>query len=139
MPGESGKTYIRNISITGLPGTVVTVDPNSGLLDHAISSRRYKEGIKPMDTANEAVFSLKPVTYRHKKKIDPSQSPAFGLIAEEVAQVNPDLVARNSEGQPESVHYEMVNAMLLNEFLKEHRRVEQLEKQVEALTAGLQK
>src|SRR4029077_7445294 len=85
-------------------------------------------------------------TYRYNKEIDPSQSPAFGLIAEEVAEVNPDLVARNPQGQPESVHYEMVNAMLLNEFLKEHRTVQELktmvvqqQKQIEMLTAGLQK
>ncbi len=79
-----------------------------------------------MDNASQALFALKPVTYHYKKEIDPSQSPAFGLIAEEVAEVNPNLVAHNSQGQPESVHYEMVNAMLLNEFLKEHQTVEEL-------------
>src|SRR5438046_10221014 len=77
-----------------------------------------------MESTSEALYQLKPVTYRYKKEIDSTQSPAFGLLAEEVAEVNPALVARNSEGQPESVHYEMVNAMLLNEFLKEHRKVE---------------
>jgi len=99
-----------------------------------------------MGKASEALFALKPVTYHYKKEIDATQSPAFDLIAEEVAKVDPGLVARNAQGQPESVHYEMVNAMLLNEFLKEHRKNEQqeatitrLEKQVEALTAGLQK
>jgi hypothetical protein len=99
-----------------------------------------------MNNGSESLYRLKPITYRYKKEIDATQSPAFGLIAEDVAQVNPDLVARNSKGQPESVHYEMVNAMLLNEFLKEHRKVQQLEanaaqqqKQIEALTAGLQK
>jgi septal ring factor EnvC (AmiA/AmiB activator) len=81
-----------------------------------------------MDSASEALYRLKPVAYRYKKEIDRTQSPAFGLIAEEVAEVNPNLVACNSHGQPESVHYEMVNAMLLNEFLKEHRKVESLEK-----------
>src|SRR5439155_24899303 len=80
-----------------------------------------------------------PFTYRYKKAIDPPQSPAFGLIAEEVAEVNPNLVARDAKGQPESVHYEMVNAMLLNEFLKEHQTVQELKKQVAELTAGLQK
>jgi hypothetical protein len=68
---------------------------------------------------------LNPVTYRYKSEIDPTQSPAFGLIAEEVAEVNPELVAYNTHGQPESVHYEMINAMLLNEFLKEHRKNEE--------------
>ena len=99
-----------------------------------------------MKSDSEALYQLKPVTYRYKKEIDRTQSPAFGLIAEEVAKVNPNLVACNSHGQVESVHYEMVNAMLLNEFLKEHRKVQELEanaarqeKQIEALTNGLQK
>jgi hypothetical protein len=128
--GESNHTYIRNIKDTTVSGAgtdAVTVDLTTGLLGHLTSSRRYKEDIRPMDKASEAVFALKPVTYHYKKEIDPSQSPAFGLIAEDVAQVNPDLVARNSKGQAESVHYEMVSAMLLNEFLKEHRKVEKLE------------
>jgi hypothetical protein len=94
------------------------------LLGHATSSRRYKEDIKSMDKASEALYRLKPVTYRYKKEFDATQRPAFGLIAEEVAEVNPDLVAHNVKEQPESVHYQMVNAMLLNEFLKEHRKVE---------------
>jgi septal ring factor EnvC (AmiA/AmiB activator) len=78
-----------------------------------------------MDKASEALFGLKPVTFRYRKNIDPTQMLAFGLIAEEVEKVNPDLVARNADGQPESVRYEYVNAMLLNEFLKEHRKVEE--------------
>ena len=78
-----------------------------------------------MNDASEALYQLKPVTYRYKKEIDPTQSPAFGLIAEEVAEANPALVAHNAKGQPESVHYEMVNAMLLNEFLKEHRKTKE--------------
>jgi hypothetical protein len=80
-----------------------------------------------MADSSEALYRLKPVSFRYKKDIDRTQSPAFGLIAEEVAEVNPDLVAHNSQGQPESVHYGMVNSMLLNEFLKEHRKVEKLE------------
>ena len=97
-----------------------------------------------MNKSSEVVYQLEPVTYRYKKDIDRTQSPAFGLIAEEVAKVNPNLVARNSQGQPESVHYEMVNAMLLNEFLKEHKKVEELQatvaqqqKGMEVLTAQL--
>jgi Chaperone of endosialidase len=139
---ESQHTYIGNINTTSVSGggtDTVTINLTTGLLGHLSSSRRYKENIKPMESTSEALYQLKPVTYRYKKEIDSTQSPAFGLIAEEVAEVNPALVARNSEGQPESVHYEMVNAMLLNEFLKEHRKVDKLEKQVEALTAGLQK
>jgi hypothetical protein len=138
VAGEANHTYIRNVKDTTVSGSgtdTVTVDLSTGLLGHLTSSRRYKENIKPMDKASEALFALKPVTYRYKKQIDPSRSPAFGLIAEEVAQVNSDLVARNSKGQPESVHYEMVNAMLLNEFLKEHRTVQELRKQIAALTA----
>jgi trimeric autotransporter adhesin len=145
VAGETNKTYIRNINTTNVSGGVadsVTVDLGTGLLGHLTSSRRYKEDIQPMDKASEALYRLKPVTYRYKKEIDRTQSPAFGLIAEQVADVNPDLVARNSQGQPESVHYEMVNAMLLNEFLKEHRRVEaqqatiaELKNEIETLVA----
>ena len=160
VPGESNHTYVRNLNITSVSGggaDTVTVDLGTGLIGHLSSSRRYKQNIKPMDNTSEALYRLRPVTYRYKKDIDRTQSPAFGLVAEEVAQVNPALVAHDANGQPESVHYEMVNAMLLNEFLKEHRRVQELEatvtqqrkdseatavrqqKEIEALTAGLQK
>ena len=147
VAGENNHTYIRNINNTSVSGAgtdLVTVDLTTGLLGHLSSSRRYKEDIKPMNKSSEVVYQLKPVTYRYKKDIDRTQSPAFGLIAEEVAKVNPNLVARNSQGQPESVHYEMVNAMLLNEFLKEHKKVEELQatvaqqqKGMEVLTAQL--
>jgi hypothetical protein len=163
VSNETNHTYIRNVNTTNVSGgstDVVTVDITTGLLGHLTSSRRYKDEIKPMEKSSEALYRLKPVSYHYKKEIDSSQSPAFGLIAEDVAEVNPNLVARNSQGQPESVHYEMVNAMLLNEFLKEHKafvaeqhKVQQLEanaarqeaniaqqqKKIEALTAGLQK
>ena len=147
VAGENNHTYIRNINNTSVSGAgtdLVTVDLTTGLLGHLSSSRRYKEDIKPMNKSSEVVYQLEPVTYRYKKDIDRTQSPAFGLIAEEVAKVNPNLVARNSQGQPESVHYEMVNAMLLNEFLKEHKKVEELQatvaqqqKGMEVLTAQL--
>jgi trimeric autotransporter adhesin len=134
VPGvanEVGHTYISNISSTVQPpgGNVeyVTINLDNRLLGHSSSSQRYKQDIKPMTNASEALYQLKPVTYRYRNEVDPKQSTAFGLIAEEVAEVNPALVARNSKGQPESVHYEMVNAMLLNEFLKEHRKVQQQE------------
>ena len=143
------QTYIRNINHTSVSGgnaDYVTVDLTTGLLGHLSSSRRYKEQIKPMNHASELLYRLKPATYRYKKEIDRIQSPAFGLIAEEVAEVNPGLVACNAQGQPESVHYEMVNAMLLNEFLKEHKVVQEQgaiiarqQKQIDALIAGLQK
>jgi hypothetical protein len=140
--GESNHTYIRNVNITSVSGggaDTVSVDLVTGLIGHLSSSGRYKQNIKPMDNTSEALYRLRPVTFRYKKDIDRTQSAAFGLVAEEVAQVNPALVAHDANGQPESVHYEMVNAMLLNEFLKEHRKVEDMQKQIDALTAGLQK
>ena len=103
------------------------------------SSARFKDEIKPMDKASERLLALTPVTFRYKKDIDPQGIPQFGLVAEDVEKVNPDLIVRDKGGKPYSVRYEAVNAMLLNEFLKEHHKVEQLEKQVEALTAGFQK
>jgi len=146
---ESNHTYIRNVNTTPVSGSgtdTVTVDLTTGLLGHASSSRRYKEDIKSMDNMSEALYRLRPVTFRYKKEIDRTRSTSFGLIAEEVAEVNPVLVARNSQGRPENVHYEMVNAMLLNEFLKERRHVQEQDaiiarqqKQIDALTAGLQK
>ena len=156
VPGESNHTYVRNVNITSVSGggaDTVTVDLGTGLIGHLSSSRRYKQNIKPMDNTSEALYRLRPVTFCYKREIDRTQSPAFGLVAEEVAQVNPALVAHDANGQPESVHYEMVNAMLLNEFLKEHCKneeqqttimdlkstVAQQQKQIDALTAGLQK
>ena len=92
-----------------------------------------------MDNASEAILALKPVAFRYKKEIDPARMLSFGLIAEEVAKINPNLITCDDKGNPQTVRYDAVNAMLLNEFLREHRKVEQLEKQVEALTSGLQK
>ena len=134
----SNRTYIGNIgTFTQNPSAgvneIVTVNLATGRLGHFIpvSSRRYKEDIKPLDKTSEALFSLKPVSYRLKKEFDPTQALAFGLIAEEVEKVNPDLVSRNNKGQVESVRYEMVNAMMLNEFLKEHQTVKALKSTVE--------
>jgi len=98
-----------------------------GHLATTTSSARFKEAIKPMDKASEAILELKPVTFRYKKELDPKGIAQFGLVAEQVEKVNPDLVARDDEGKPYTVRYEAVNAMLLNEFLKEHRKVEGLE------------
>jgi hypothetical protein len=91
------------------------------------SSRRFKHDIQPMDQASEVIFALRPVAFRYNKEYDASQRPSFGLIAEDVAVVAPDLVGRNKKGEPESVRYQQINAMLLNEFLKEHQKVQQLE------------
>jgi hypothetical protein len=131
--------YIGSIfGQTSSDGTAVFINSN-GKLGTTTSSRRFKEDIKAMDKASEALFSLKPVSFHYKKEIDPASTSQLGLVAEEVEKVNPDLVVRDKGGEAYSVRYDQVNAMLLNEFLKEHRKVEQLEKQVEVLAAGLQR
>jgi hypothetical protein len=137
---ETDHTYIRNINTTPVSGSgtdTVTVDLTTGLLGHASSSRRYKEDIRTMNRASEALYRLRPVTFRYNKQIDRTESTAFGLIAEEVSEVNPNLVAHNYEGKPEAVHYEMVGAMLLNEFLKEHKKIEQQQVTIAALKSAL--
>jgi Chaperone of endosialidase len=159
-PGQnmSDSCYIGQIYTTVQPqvGTdpdYVTINSNGRLGRANFSSRRYKHDIQPMHTASEAIYQLKPVSFRYHEQYDRTQTIAFGLIAEEVAEVYPDLVGRNPKGEPESVRYEQINAMLLNEFLKEHATVQDLksnaakqeaiivqqQKQIEALTAGLQK
>jgi hypothetical protein len=120
------------------PGVPVYINAD-GQLSTTASSARFKDEIKPMEKASEAIFALKPVTFRYKKQFDAKGTRQFGLVAEEVAKVNPELVFPDRDGRPYSVRYEQVNAMLLNEFLKEHREVQELKKQVAALTAGLQK
>jgi hypothetical protein len=134
--------FIANIYSNVQP--IVGTDPDSVTITSAgrlgrgnVSSRRYKHDIKSMDKASEVLYALKPVSFRYNKEYDALQTLAFGLIAEEVAEVYPDLVGRNPEGQPESVRYEQINAMLLNEFLKEHRKVEKLETTVADLAAEL--
>jgi hypothetical protein len=116
--------FIGGIAAGGATANV-QVDPTTGELLQVVSSARYKEDIKPMDKASEVIFALKPVTFRYKKKFDAKEIPQFGLVAEEVARVNPELVILDREGRPDSVRSEGVNAMLLNEFLKEHRKVEE--------------
>jgi hypothetical protein len=132
--------------VVGTDPDSVTITSSGRLGRGNVSSRRYKHDIEPMDKVSEGLYALKPVRFRYNKDYDPTQTLAFGLIAEEVAEVYPDLVGRNRDGQPESVRYEQINAMLLNEFLKEHRTVQELnrtvaqqQKQIEALTTGLQK
>jgi len=139
-------TFIAGISGATVAGGVGVIIDANGHLGTVVSSERFKDAIKPMDKASEAILALKPVTFRYKEQLDPEGIPQFGLVAEEVEKVNPALVARDAEGKVFTVRYEAVNAMLLNEFLKEHRKVEQLEataahqqKQIEALTAGLQR
>ena len=105
-------------------GVTVIVDTN-GQLGTIVSSARFKEAIKPMDRTSEAILALQPVTFRYKHDLDPKGIPQFGLVAEQVEKVNPDLVARDEQGKPYTVRYEAINAMLLNEFIKEHRKVEE--------------
>ena len=133
---ESDTTRIRNIysSVATTRAVYIDGDNKIGTLS---SSRRYKDEIKPMDQASETLYSLKPVTFRYKKEVDRSRALSFGLIAEEVAEVDPDLITRDKEGQPQTVRYEAVNAMLLNEFLKEHAKVQQLEASVDALATQI--
>jgi hypothetical protein len=120
------KTFIAGIhGATASGGAAVFINA-SGELGTLTSSARFKEAIKPMDKASEAILALKPVTFRYKKEIDPDRIRQFGLVAEQVEKVNPDLVVRDAAGQVNTVRYEAVNAMLLNEFLKEHRTVEEL-------------
>jgi len=136
-----------------MTGSPVVVSSSGKLGVSGTSSARFKEAVKPMNKASEAILQLKPVTFRYKEEIDPDGIPQFGLVAEEVEKVNPELVIRDEGGKPITVRYEAVNAMLLNEFLKEHkkaqaqeRKVEELEvtvakqqKQIEALTATVQR
>jgi uncharacterized coiled-coil protein SlyX len=159
VAGESDACYIGSIfGQTSASGTPVLIN-SSNKLGTTTSSKRFKEEIKPMDKASKALLALKPVTFRYKKEIDPAGTSQFGLVAEEVEKVNPDLIVRDEAGKPYSVRYDQINAMLLNEFLKEHRKnkkqeatiaelkamiakqgatVAQQQEQIEALTAGLQ-
>ena len=143
--------WIAGISgATSTGGSAVFVNA-AGKLGTLTSSARFKDDIKPMNKASESIFALNPVTFRYKKQIDANGTPQFGLVAEQVAKANPDLVVPDASGKPYTVRYEAVNAMLLNEFLKEHRTVQDLkataekqqatialqEGQIEALTASL--
>jgi hypothetical protein len=157
-PGPTPPPYFQTRTfIAGIYGVTtantaieVMIDPD-GQLGTMSSSARFKKQIKPMESASEAILALNPVTFHYKS--DNTNTPQFGLIAEEVAKVNPNLVVRDKDGQIYTVRYEAVNAMLLNEFLKEHKAfveqqrkleqqgatIAQQQKQIEALTAGLQK
>jgi hypothetical protein len=145
-PGQdiSNSCYIGSIfGQTNNAGTTVFIDANNKL-GTLTSSKRFKEDIKQMGTSSEALFVLKPVSFHYKKEIDPAGISQFGLVAEDVEKVNPDLVVRDKEGKPYSVRYDQVNAMLLNEFLKEHqafaeeqRKVERQQGEIDSLKAEL--
>ena len=158
----SNSCYIGQIfGVTSSGGTAVFIN-SDGRLGTTTSSRRFKHDISPMDSSSEELFALRPVTFCYNEEIDPAGTSQFGLVAEDVEKVNPDLVVRDEKGKPYSVRYDQVNAMLLNEFLKEHRKVDEQqatitelkstvaqqqkdfqataarqEKQIEALIAGL--
>ena len=140
-----GAVFVDGVNNHPIAGSQVVIDAN-GQLGVATSSKRFKNDVKPMEQSSEAILALKPVTFRYKPEIDHNGVPQFGLVAEDVEKVSSDLVVRDKQGKPYSVRYEAVNAMLLNEFLKEHRKSEKLEaavarqqKQIDALTAGLQR
>jgi hypothetical protein len=131
--GTHTSTYVAGISGVSVPEGVGVIVDTKGHLGTVVSSERFKDSITPMDKASEAILALKPVTFRYKKDLDPEGIPQFGLVAEQVEKVDPDLVARDEQGKPYTVRYEAVNAMLLNEFLKEHRKVEEQEATINQL------
>jgi hypothetical protein len=130
-------TFIAGISGATVPGGVTVIVDANGHLGTIVSSQRFKDEIKPMDKASEAIHALKPVTFRYKQELDPEGIPQFGLVAEEVAKVNPALVARDAKGEVYTVRYDAVNAMLLNEFLKEHRKVEEQNSKIQQQEATI--
>src|SRR5258705_7963193 len=133
---NQARTFIAGISGVAVSGATVVVN-GDGQLGVAASSSRFKNDIKPMDKASEALLALTPVTFRYKKGIDPQGIPQFGLVAEEVEKVNPDLVVRDKEGKAYSVRYDQVNAMLLNEFLKEHKAFSEEQRKVQEQQATI--
>ena len=152
-PDTQTNAYLAGVYQTNIAkGLVVKVD-SDGHLGTVGSSRRFKDAIKPMDKVSEAILSLRPVTFHYKKELDPEETPQFGLVAEDVEKINPDLVDRDGKGQIYTVRYDAINAMLLNEFLKQHRVVQELkstvakqaaiiaeqQKGIETVTARLEK
>jgi hypothetical protein len=140
---DNDTTYIRNVGTTLQPfsaGVVdfVTVRLSDNRLGRNASSQRYKEDIKAMDKASEAIYQLKPVTYRYKKAIDPNQNLDYGLVAEDVAKIDPKLAIRDGNGQIESVRYMAIYNMMLNELIKEHRKVEELQATVAQQQKGME-
>ena len=138
VAGESHTCYIQEIfGQTSTGGAFVFIN-SAGKLGTTTSSKRFKEDINPMDKSSEALFALKPVTFRYKKEIEPQPIPQWGLVAEDVEKVNPDLVVRDAEGKVNSVRYDVVYNMMLNEFLKEHRKVQMLEATVTEQAKGME-
>jgi hypothetical protein len=136
--GTQTNTFIAGVNGVTVAGGVAVVVDADGHLGTRTSSARYKQEIKPMNKMSEAIFALNPVTFRYNDELDPDGIPQFGLVAEDVEKVDPTLIARDEENKPYSVRYEAVNAMLLNEFLKEHRQVAQQAAMIARLKAELQ-
>jgi uncharacterized coiled-coil protein SlyX len=135
--GTQQATFIAGISGVTVAGGVGVIIDSNGHLGTVVSSERFKDEIKPMDKASEAILALKPVTFCYKPELDPNGIPQFGLVAEEVEKVNPDLVARDADGKAYTVRYEAVNAMLLNEFLKEHRAMQEQNRKIQEQEATI--
>jgi uncharacterized protein (DUF3084 family) len=137
IPGESNACYIASIfgqtSASGIP-VLINSDNKLGT---STSSKRFKDDIKSMDKASEALFDLKPVTFHYKKELDSAGIQQFGLVAEEVQKVNSALIVLDKEGKPYSVRYDQVNAMLLNEFLKEHKKVQEQNSKIQQQEAAI--
>ena len=134
---QSNSCFIGHIfGDTSSGGTAVFIN-SDGKLGTITSSKRFKKEIKPMERASEALFALKPVAFRYKNEIDPAGTSQFGLVAEDVEAVNPDLVVRDKEGKVNTVRYEAINAMLLNEFLKEHHKMQEQEATIAELKSGM--
>ena len=135
--GTQTTTRIAGISGATVAGGVGVIIDTNGKLGTVVSSERFKDNVQPMDRASEAILALHPVTFCYNHELDPDGIPQFGLVAEQVEKVNPDLVARDDQGKPYTVRYEAVNAMLLNEFLKEHQKVQRLEAALAAVNERL--
>jgi hypothetical protein len=130
-------TYIAGISGATVPSGISAIIDSSGHLGTSTSSRRFKDAIHGMGSDSDVLMSLHPVSFRYKHDIDPQGIPQFGLVAEEVEKVAPELVVRDASGAAYSVRYEQVNAMLLNEFLKEHHQVQEQQTQIQTLSERL--
>jgi trimeric autotransporter adhesin len=137
VAGESNACYIASIFNQTSPNGAQVLINADNKLGTSTSSKRFKNDIQPMNNASQALFSLKQIRFRYKKEIDPIGISQFGLVAEDVEQVNSDLVVHDKEGKPYSARYDQVNAMLLNEFLKEHRTVRAQQEQIDALKQEL--
>jgi hypothetical protein len=136
--GTQTATFIAGIRGQTAAGGIPVIVNANGKLGTTVSSARFKEAIKSMDKASEAIHALKPVTFHYKKELGSDGIPQFGLVAEEVEKVNPDLVVRDEKGEPYTVRYDAVNAMLLNEFLKAHRKIEEQEATISQLKKGME-